>query len=120
MVRDSGRDRLLRALSQLKALRTSIADPSVNEYSDLTESQVNQFHSVLSSISSAGIEVAEFKIPGTEIQPRLTSIDASDGARGYSDEKYVRKSVFLAKLNGIISYLNTRLTEHPGRTGFIT
>ncbi len=54
-------DKLIRAYSLLTALRQNTSGDSINEYNGLTTSHVNQFHTILSSISSLGIDVSEFE-----------------------------------------------------------
>ncbi len=107
-------DKLIRAISLLTALRDSIKD--ANEYNDLSESHVNEFHTTLLNIQDIGIGIAEFFIPEPELKPRLLS-SSLDGST-YSTEKYVRKSIFLTKLDGIINYLNYILKEPERTIGF--
>lgn len=112
-------DKLLRALSLLTALRQNTSVDSIREYADLTTSHVNEFHTILSTISSIGIDVSEFFIPDQELKPTVTSIDTlGKGGATYSEEKYVRKSIFLTKLDAIINYLTMLLKEKPRKTGF--
>ena len=109
-------DKLLRCLSLLTALRKNTSGDSIDEYHGLTTSHVTEFHSILSTISSIGIDVSEFFVPEQEVKPRVLM----SGPRGtsYSKEKYIRKSLFLTKLDAIIGYLNMLLEEKPRKTGF--
>jgi len=107
-------DKLVRAISLLTALRDSIKDAS--EYNDLSDSHVSEFHTRLSSITNIGIDVTEFLIPDSEVEPRVLSIGPS--GRTYSTERYVRKSIFLTKLDGILNYLNYILKEPKRSAGF--
>jgi len=119
MVTEEDKDKLIRALSLLNALHQNSSGNSIEEYNSLTTSHVNQLHAILSSISSVGIDVTEFFIPEEEIKPRVTSISTlGGGGTTYSEEKYIRKSLFLTKLDGIINYLNSLLEEPPRKAGF--
>lgn len=107
-------DKLIRAISLLTALRDSTKD--AKEYNDLSESHVSEFHARLSDITTMGIDIAEFLIPNPELEPKL--LMSSDSGNTYSDEKYVRKSIFLTKLNGILNYLNYILKQPERTVGF--
>ncbi len=119
-------DKLLRCLAFLTALRQNTSVDSIREYADLTTSHVNEFHTILSTISSIGIDVSEFFIPDQEVKPTVTpspvdnATGRATGSATYSEEKYVRKSIFLAKLDAIINYLNMLLEDKPRKTGFQT
>lgn len=113
-------DKLIRALSLLKALRQNTSEDSITEYNSLTTSHVHQFHTILETISSIGIDVSEFFIPDHEVKPGDSSSSWGPGghADSFSSEKYVRKSIFLTKVDGIINYLKTLLEEEPRKAGF--
>ncbi len=119
MAAEINSDKLLRALSLLTALRQNTSGESINEYKGLTTSHVTEFHTILSNISSTGIEVPEFFIPEQEIKPLVTSTSSSGGIT-YSEVKYVRKSLFLTKVDGIINYLQLLLKEPPRKAGYKT
>jgi hypothetical protein len=111
MYKEINADKLIRAISLLTALRISTED--ANEYNDLSESHVGELRATLSSIADMGIDIKEFRIPDSELKPRF--LGTSSRGNSYSTEKYVRKSIFLTKLDGIINYLNAILKE-PKRT----
>jgi len=111
MRKEINADKLIRTVSLLTALRSSTKD--ANEYNDLSESHVSEFHTTLSNITNMGIDVTEFLIPDSELKPQLLMSTSSGDT--YSTEKYVRKSIFLTKLDGILNYLNYILKE-PNRT----
>ena len=107
-------DKLIRAISLLTALQSSTKD--AKEYNDLSDSHVSEFHTTLSSIADMGIDITEFFIPDSELKPKLLS--SSPRGDSYSDIKYVRKSIFLTKLDGILNYLNYILEEPKRSAGF--
>ena len=113
-------DKVLRANSLLKALRISI--DGLREYGRITESHVSQFHSILLSISKAGIEVTECHIPDSELKQKLISstTSRSGSIEHYSEDKCVYRSIFLTKLNRIINYLDRLLEEPRLKAGFPT
>ena len=108
-------DKLIRAISLLSALRS--ATKAAKEYNDLSESHVSELHITLSTISDMGIDVTEFLIPDSELKYQLLFSSSAIGD-SYSDIKYVRKSIFLTKLDGILNYLNYILKEPDKTIGF--
>ncbi|MFC1901856.1 hypothetical protein ACFLX3_02895 [Chloroflexota bacterium] len=109
-------DKLRRAILLLKTLRSNIKDSK--EYIDLPESHVIKFHNLLLSISQSGIDVTEFHIPKTELKPSVESVNSVKGNTTYSNDKYVRKSIYLCKLDGIINNLSALLEEPKRSVGF--
>ncbi len=118
MPKKNGTDTLLRAISLLTELRTNTKD--LGEQGDISESHVNQFHTILSTISLLGIEVIEFHISESEVKPQIASQSWGSGQKHirYTDESYIRKSIFLTKLDGILDYLDHILKEPERSTGF--
>jgi len=114
MSKEINADKLIRAISLLTALRSSTQD--AKEHGDLSDSHVSEFHARLSDITDMGIDVTEFLIPDSELKPKLLS--SSPRGDSYSDIKYVRKSIFLTKLDGILNYLNYILKEPKRSAGF--
>ena len=107
-------DKLIRAISLLTALRSATKD--AKEYNDLSDSHVSQLHTTLSTISDMDIDITEFRIPDSELKPK--ALFSIAGNTSYSTEKYVRKSIFLTKLDGIINYLQYILEEPKRSAGF--
>ena len=114
MTKEVNADQIIRALSLLTALRSSIQD--AREYNDLSESHVSEFHTTLSNLTNMGIDVTEFLIPDSELKPQL--LVSSRRGDSYSTIKYVRKSIFLTKLDGILNYLNYIMEEPKRSAGF--
>ena len=100
-------DKLIRSLSRLQALSSSVSDSSVKEQGGITLAHVQQYHEVLKGITSNGIDVTEFQIPGRDIN-----------TAAMTGEKWVLKSVFLMQLNGIINYLEALLKDPQEQMGF--
>ena len=114
-------DKLIRAISLLTALLSSTKD--AKEYGEISESHVSELHANLTNIEKLGIDVTGFRIPDSEINAIITSLPSSSSRGGgtrhtYSDKKYVYKSIFLTKLNGILNYLNYILKEPQRSAGF--
>jgi hypothetical protein len=107
-------DRLMRAISLLTALQNNTKN--ANEFNDISDSHVTEFHTTLSSIADMGIDIKEFRIPDSELNPQV--LVSKSGRERYSEKKYVRKSIFLTKLEGIIIYLNFILKKPKPRAGF--
>ena len=112
-------DVLARAYARLSALRKNIGE--MVDYLVL-EIYVQEFHAVLDRIEGIGIDVPEFRIPDSEVKPRMTSsyVDNSSGVsrNTYSEEKYVDKAFILTKLDAILGYFEIITSEKPRKIGF--
>jgi len=81
---------------------------------------------VLTKLEGIGIDVSEFRIPDSEVVPRLTAIRTLTFRNGpkagadYSKEKYVDRSFILTKLDAILGYFEIITSEKPKRIGFPT
>jgi len=107
-------DELIRAYATLKSLRNNIAGMT-----DVKETYVNAFHTVLIRLQDIGINTSEFWIPYSEINPRTASINTLTGETRYTEERYVDKSFILTKLDAILGYFEIITSEKPKRIGFI-
>jgi len=107
-------DELIRAYATLKSLRNNIAGMT-----DVKETYVNAFHTVLIRLQDIGINTSEFWIPYSEINPRTASINTLTGVKQYTEERYVDKSFILTKLDAILGYFEIITAEKPKRIGLV-
>jgi hypothetical protein len=106
-------DEILRAYSILKALRENI-----DQIGSIPEKYVREYHTVLDKLeSSSGINLSEFRIPDSEIQPSLRAFTPGKGAV-YSSEKYAARAYMLTKMDALLGYFNTITSEKPRSVGF--
>ena len=110
---ENKQDTLARAFATLSSLRKNIDQIT----SGVTEKYVREFHSVLDRLESIEIGVSEFRIPDSEVKPRVT-VSWEGGGRSYSEEKYVDKSFILTKIDAILGYFEIITSEKPRRMGF--
>jgi hypothetical protein len=89
-----------RVLVKLHALKTRLANVSL-----IDERIALEFHSELQRLESIGLDIKEFKIPPSDIKPRVTSVDMN-GQRTYSQDKYVNPILLMTRLDSVISYLD--------------
>ncbi len=110
-------DVLARAYARLAALRKNIGE--MVDYLVL-EMYVQEFHAVLDRIEGIGIDVSEFRIPDSEVEPRTMAswLEGDVSKHSYSKEKYVDKSFILIKLDAILGYFEISTSEKPRRIGF--
>ncbi len=114
-------DVLARAYAMLSSLQKYIGDMTSNSVS---EKYVREFHTVLDKVESIGIDTSEFRIPDSEVKPKVTDVSpvsylgGGGGHVSYSKEKYVDKSFILTKLGGILGYFEIITSEKPRRIGF--
>jgi hypothetical protein len=113
---EENQDVILRAYAVLSSLRKNIDQPSITEYGSVKSSYVEEFHSVLKSLEEIGMNVSQFYIPDSEIEPRL-EFSSLEGDT-YSRNKYVRKSYFLTKIDAILMYFDMKTTKPQKTIGF--
>ena len=119
----NNQDVLARAYAMLSSLRKNIDQMTDSK---VPETYVHEFHSVLTKLESIRMDVSEFRIPDSEIAPRVTAIhtltfaDTPAGGADFSKEKYVDKSLILTKLDAILGYFEIITSEKPKRIGFST
>jgi hypothetical protein len=77
------------------------------------ETYVKEYHSILDRLERMGMDVAEFRVDASEIQPRVIS-SSLEGAK-YSREKYVKTTLLLIKVESILGYFQLG-SEEPKRT----
>lgn len=110
-------DALARAYARLSALRKNIG--KMVDYLVL-ETYVQEFHAVLDRIEGIGIDVSEFRIPASEVEPRIRAswMEGNTSKHEYFEEKYIDKSFILTKLDAILGYFEIITSEKPKRIGF--
>jgi len=90
-----------RAYVRLNSLKGNLKDPMVHE------KYVQEYHQILASLEAAGMEIAEFKIPDSELKQSWSSMNYISGEVEYNDYKEVEQTFFLYKLDSILAYLST-------------
>jgi hypothetical protein len=112
---ENKQDVLARVYAMLVSLRKNIAEIGAVE-----EKYVREFHAVLDRIEGIEIDVSEFRIPDSELQPHITMTRFGSGGaeHSYSKEKYVEKAFILTKLDAILGYFEIITSEKPRSIGF--
>ena len=121
----NSQDEIIRAYTTLKSLRNNI-EKMVNI--NIAQSYIDDFHTALRRLTDIGIDVIEYCIPDSEINPiskgGMRVIGPGDYGKkpkiDYTKEKYVKKSYILTKIDSIIGYLEILISERPKRMGFNT
>ena len=108
----NNQDAFTRAYATLTSLRKNINEMNYG----VLETYVREFHNVLDKLEGIGIDVSEFRIPTSEVKPRITSV--SREGRHYSEEKYVDKSYILTKIDAILGYFEIVTSDKPRKIGF--
>jgi len=118
MTKDN-QDTLARAYAMLSSLRKNIEQMTTY---NVLETYVREFHTVLDRLEGIGIDVSEFRIPDSEVKPRITGSSVSEGRshKSYSEEKYVDKPYLLTKIDAILGYFEIITSEKPKKIGFST
>ena len=110
---ENEQDVLARAFATLSSLRKNI-----NQMGSVPETYVHEYHRVLDKLENIKIDVSEFRIPESEIKPKVTSINIISGETKYSSEKYVSEKYLLTKIDAILGYFEIITSEKPRRIGF--
>lgn len=106
-------DVYVRAYSLLSSLRENIG--RMTNYS-ITEKYVREYHTVLDRLEGIGIDVSDFRVPDSEVEPRIMAV--WNGGQSYSDEKYVERSFILTKIDAILVYFKIITSKPPRTIGF--
>jgi len=111
---ENEQDILIRAYTMLQSLRKNIDQIPGN----IEEKYVKEFHSALDRLQAIGIDVTEFRIPDSEISPRLWSINFDTGEERYSHERYVGKRFIMTEPDAILGYFEIIASKIPKTIGF--
>ena len=102
---------IIEAYSRLKALKEHVPGPYVHP------KYVAEFHDIMDLLEKAsGARLANFRIPGTEVKPVITSVRRGGGAT-YSDEPYCERAFFEMKVDGVLTMFEFLVTSGPGTKG---
>jgi hypothetical protein len=104
-------DKLYKSLAILNALKSNVGSTS-----SVDEKYVKEFRSVLDKLKSIGLQVDDFDVPNSEVNPMLRASSLSGDT--YSREKYVDKYYFLTKVDAVLNYLDLLLEKRPPELGF--
>jgi len=104
----------MRAFARLSALRRNIEQIA---NSLVEEPYVQEFHDILNRLESLGVDVSDFRIPPSRVNPRVTSTHM-EGSKSYSEKRYVEKPFILTKLDAVLGYFEMITSEKPRKIGF--
>jgi hypothetical protein len=113
-------DTVIRAYATLISLRKNIGEiPNIK----IRETFVHEYHNVLDNLQKMGVDLIEFRIPDSEVQPVDTAIQVITPGKSvympkYSKEKYVDKPFILTKIDAILGYFSIITAEKPRSIGF--
>lgn len=112
----ANQDKLARAYSRLRSLRANLPE---NARSLVEEYYVVDYHEVLQHLDDLGIDVSEFRVPDTLINPipvaaSVTHPWARTGKPSftYSQERYVNRNILMSKIDAVLGYFEL-ITEKP-------
>lgn len=114
MVNSQGK--LARAYATLSSLRKNIDQEGYN----VPEKYVREYNATPDKLDGINIDTSEFRIPDSEVNPRITQSYFITSEKVYSEEKYVDKPYLLTKLDAILGYFKIITSDKPKRIGFST
>ena len=117
-MQEKNQDGLNRAYSTLQALRNNI--DAITTVCWVEEKYVSQYHAALDILEGIGTDVAQFRIPPSEVQHRETipPVSYPGQPKEYTKGKYVTKGLLLTKLDTILMCFNLAHSDESRRIGF--
>ena len=120
-MQEKNQDSVKRAYATLQALRSN-ADAITTVYG-VEERYVVEYDSALDMLQSIGIDVAQFRISPSEVQPRVeqrltVSYPGEAIAEHTTGKRYVDKGLLLTKLDTVLMYFDLTHSDEPRRVGF--
>jgi len=108
-------DKILRAYTRLVALKENLLSRH-----DIHEKYIKDYHEIVDVLSSeAHTSLGEFRIPAHEIKPILTGGNYLTGEKFYSKDNYCERTLFLSKLDALLSYFQIKyLSKEKQEIGF--
>ncbi|HEX9897260.1 MAG TPA: hypothetical protein VGA85_06350 [Dehalococcoidales bacterium] len=119
MIQDNN-DKVTRAYATLISLRKNIGEiPNIK----IPETFVREYHNVLDNLQKTGVDLIEFRVPDSEVQPVDTAMHIINNGKTvsrpiYTKEKYVDKPFLLTKLDAILGYFARLTADKPRSMGF--
>ena len=119
MIQDNN-DKVTRAYATLISLRKNIGEiPNIK----IPEMFVREYHNVLDNLQKTGVDLIEFRVPDSEVQPVDTAMHIINNGKTvsrpiYTKEKYVDKPFLLTKLGAILGYFAILTVDKPRSIGF--
>jgi len=107
---------LAKLLARLTALKQNLP-----RYHLIERKYADEFNSLLIELEDVSNEkLNEFRIPLSEIKPKVTSFNLKSGQRTYSSDSYCDREFLLMKIDGVLGYFTLLLqpTEIKNQIGF--
>lgn len=101
----NNQDELIRAYAALSSLRKNIGAMKLDIVSD---TYINEYHSILEKIKNIGIEVIDFYIPNSLRQDYTF----------HPGEKHVERTYFLLKIDAVLGYFEIITSPELKKIGF--
>jgi len=116
MTEEETQDLIKRSYASLVSLKDNLPDRV-----HVKEDYVLEYHKNLDKLEECGFNVAEFRIPDTQLKRLVSSFNYRTGAKTYKDYRAVEKSFLLLKLNALLNYFTLNQND-SGKTkiGFRT
>ncbi|MDD4875839.1 MAG: hypothetical protein PHQ86_01725 [Dehalococcoidales bacterium] len=116
-------DILIRVHTMLVALKDAI-EKMDTKHNYIEEKYISEFHIALDKLAGLDINLAEYYIPDSQLNPIVTSRTpesrSSPSVPTYSKEKYADKSFVLMRLNAVQGYFEVIISDEPRKIGFNT
>ncbi|MBI2818975.1 MAG: hypothetical protein HYX73_03265 [Acidobacteria bacterium] len=103
---------LVEAYSRLKALKGNL--PSL-----VDEIYVIEYHEILAMLEElSGVDLKNFRVPASQIRPRLVSGNLLTGEQRFSNGKYVQHSFLMMRIDGVLNMFEILSSQPKTTIGF--
>lgn len=106
--------RLAEAYARINALKAHLPEAYVVE-----QKYVEEFHEVLSVLEQESCaDLSKFRIPESEVRPRVISVRRMRGSVTYSDRSYCERSFLMMRIDGILGFFSLQMATPKTAIGF--
>ena len=100
---------ILEAYSRLKSLRQNVPAHRVDT------AFANEYHQILDlPAKTSGTDLANFRIPPSEVRPIVTGGNYLTGETHYSAESFCDRDFFLMKVDGVLTMFELLINQGSG------
>ncbi len=116
----STQDRLARALSKIRSLRTTLTDTTLANKYEVSENYVKEYDEALEHLSALGYDIDEFAVPKNMLKRSASSANMMSGKVKYRSGLWVERTFLLMKLDSALGYFDFMRGDDiaEGKIGF--
>lgn len=101
---------------RLEGLKTALEAESRRR--DVEERFATEYENVLGSLDAAGYDVSAMRLAEGDVGSRLASAVPAEGEYEYSQERYVQRTLLVAKVTAALGYFRWKSQRPPEELGY--